>query len=286
MKIQHRTARIGAALVAAALTLAAVPASAHQTFLIADINPMRPGTDNFLILRNGTYHESGYSITRAMSRDISIVMGGKRRTPDASDVADVDGNPSYKSTFIKVVADPEGTGLAGVAAKPDYIALPAEMFANYLKHDGLADMLKDFTATNKLSTIRERYTKHAKAVFQVGTPLTDDYNEALGYKVELFLDRHPGKVKAGEDMSFRVMYEGKPLANQIVYVSHASRPVDPKADVPASSLYTLRTDADGRASFKVTTADKWFIQLIHMQKMDDGEVDYESNWSTITFEIK
>lgn len=278
--------RVGAALVAAALTLAAVPASAHQTFLIADINPMRPGTDNFLILRNGTYHESGYSITRAMSRDISIVMGGKRRTPDASEVADVDGNPSYKSTFIKVVADPEGTGLAGLAAKPDYIALPAEMFANYLKHDGLADMLKDFTANNKLSTVRERYTKHAKAVFQVGAPLTDDYKEALGYKVELFLDRHPGKVKAGEEMPFRVMYEGKPLANQIVYASHASRPVDPKADVPASSLYTLRTDAEGRASFKITAADKWFIQLIHMQKMDDGEVDYESNWSTITFEIK
>lgn len=280
------TGRVSAALLGAMIALAAGTASAHQTFLIADINPMRPGTDNFLILRNGTYHESGYSITRKMSRDISIVTGGKRRTPDASDVADVDGNPTYKSTYIKVVAEPEGTGLAGLAAIPDYIALPAEMFANYLKHDGVADTLKDFKANNKLSTVRERYTKHAKAIFQVGAPLTDDYKEPLGYKVEIFVDKHPGKVKVGEDMPFRVLYEGKPLANQVVYVSHASRPVDAKADVPDASLYTLRTDAEGRASFKVTEADKWFIQLIHMQKMDDGEVDYESNWSTITFEIK
>ncbi len=273
-------------LLGAFLALGAGSAAAHQTFLIADINPMRPGTDNFLILRNGTYHESGYSITRKMSRDISIVMGGKRRTPDAGDVADVDGNPGYKSTYIKVVADPEGTGLAGLAAIPDYIALPAEMFANYLKHDGVADTLKDFSANNRLSTVRERYTKHAKAIFQVGAPLTDDYKAALGYKVEIFVDRHPGKVKVGEEMPFRVLYEGKPLANQLVYVSHAGRPVEPKADVPDASLYTLRTDAEGRASFKVSVADKWFIQLIHMQPMDDGEVDYESNWSTITFEIK
>jgi hypothetical protein len=25
---------------------------------------------------------------------------------------------------------------------------------------------------------------------------------------------------------------------------------------------------------------------IHMEKIDDGEVDYESNWATVTFQVK
>ena len=150
-------------------------ANAHQTYLISDLPELRPGTDNYLILKNGTYFKSGYSITRKMSRDISIVMGGERKTPPDDEVDDVDSNPSYLSTYIKLFAEKEGTGIAGVAAFPDYIALPAEVFEGYLVHEGMEDALAEFRATNERQTIRERYTKHAKAVFQVGKPLSDDY---------------------------------------------------------------------------------------------------------------
>jgi len=271
---------------AGTLLLACGISNAHQTYLISDLYELRPGTDNFLILRNGTYHESGYSITRKMSRDISIVMGGQRKTPPDNEVSDVDSNPTYTSTYIKVVATPEGTGLAGVAAHPDYIALPAELFQNYLDHEGLADALAEFKANNKLGTIRERYTKHAKALFQVGKPLTDDYKTQLGYKAEMFVDQNPGAVKVGDNMGIQVMFEGKPLANQLVYVSYASREEPKDATIPELSEYTLRTDENGRATFKITKADKWYLQMIHMQKIVDEDADYESNWSTITFEIR
>jgi hypothetical protein len=259
---------------------------AHQTYLISDLYDLKPGTDNYLMLRNGTYHESGYSITRKMSRDISIVMGGIRKTPPDNEVSDVDSNPNYKNTYIKVFADKEGTGLGGVAAHPDYIALPAEMFADYLEHEGMTEALAEFKATNKLGTIRERYTKHAKGLFQVGKPLTDDYKHKLDYKAEIFVEQNPGAVKVGDDMSFQVLFEGKPLKNQYVYVSHATREAPANASIPELSAYSLRTDENGRAVFKITKKDKWYIQMIHMQKIDDEDADYESNWSTITFEIK
>lgn len=163
---------------------------AHQTYLISDLYELKPGTDNWLTLNNGTYHESGYSITRKMSRDISIVMGGERKTPPDNEVSDVDSNPNYKSTFIKVFAETEGTGLGGVAAHPDYIALPLIMFSDYLEHEGMTEALAEFQANNTLKTIRERYTKHAKGIFQVGKLLTDDYKHPLGYKVEIFVEQN------------------------------------------------------------------------------------------------
>ncbi len=261
-------------------------AFAHQTYLISDLYELRPGTDNYLTLKNGTYHKSGYSITRKMSRDISIVMGGDRNTPPDDEVDDVDSNPSYTSTYIKVFANKEGTGLGGVAAHPDYIALPAEVFENYLVHEGMDDAVAEFRATNKLGTIRERYTKHAKALFQVGKPLTDDYKAVLGYKAEIFVDQNPGSIAAGDEMSIQVMFEGKPLADQNVYVGYATKESPENASIPELSAYSLRTDKDGRANFEITHKDKWYIQMIHMQKVDDDDADYESNWSTITFEIK
>ena len=196
-------------------------AEAHQTYLISDLYVMKPGTDNFLTLKNGTYHESGYSITRKMSRDISIVMDGERKTPPDNEVSDVDSNPKYKSTYIKVFAEKEGTGLGGVAANPDYIALPAEMFAGYLEHEGMTDALAEFEATNKLQTIRERYTKHAKSIFQVGKPLTDDYKHKLGYKAEIFVEQNPGDVGVGDEMSIQVLFEG--MARRTTPVSISER---------------------------------------------------------------
>jgi hypothetical protein len=274
------------AVTAAVVLLAGAPAMAHQTYLISDLYVLRPGTDNFLILRNGTYHKSGYSITRKMSRDISIVMGGARRTPADEDVDDVDSNPAYTSTYIKLVADKQGTAVAGVAAHPDYIALPAEIFANYLHHEGMSDALEAFNAANKLTTIRERYTKHAKAIFQVGTPLTDDFKTPLGYKTEIFVEQNPGTVKVGDEMSVVVLFDGKPLKNQQVYVSYASHEEPADATIPQVSAYALRTDENGRARFRITVKDKWYVQLIHMAKVTDEDADYESNWSTITFEIR
>jgi hypothetical protein len=276
-----------------ASTIAAVffyvaPAQAHQTYLFSDLYNMLPGKDNYLTLYNGTYYSSGYSITEKMSRDISIVMGGERMTPEQAGgaVTDVDDNPELVETFIGLVAEPNGTGLAGLAAHPDYIALPAKLFRNYLEHEGMQEAVAYFDETNELGTIRERYTKHAKGIFQVGEPLTDDYKTVLGYKVEIVPETHPGKLDAGDTMILQVLYEGNPLENQAVFASHARYKPNFEGSVSEGSLYSLQTDSEGRVSFEITEKDKWYIQLIHMQKVDDDDADYESNWSTLTFEIK
>jgi len=284
--IQTKNLRLKAGLAALVGMLSVTVAQAHQTYMISDLYELRPGTDNYLILKNGTYFESGYSITRKMSRDISIVMGGERKTPPDDEVDDVDGNPSYKQTYIKVFAEKEGTGIAGLAAHPDYIALPAQLFEDYLVHEGLDDAVAEFRATNDRTTIRERYTKHAKGIFQVGKPLSDDFKHVLDYKAEIFVEQNPGSVKVGDEMSMQVMFDGKPLENQLVYVSAASKGAPEGISIPEISEYALRTDEDGRATFKITKKDKWYIQMIHMQKVDDEDADWESNWSTITFEIR
>lgn len=49
---------------------------------------------------------------------------------------------------------------------------------------------------------------------------------------------------------------------------------------------SLRTNADGTVAVSLPRAGRWYVKFIHMKRSDDGRVDYESKWATITFEIR
>ena len=49
---------------------------------------------------------------------------------------------------------------------------------------------------------------------------------------------------------------------------------------------SLRTNAQGEVSFKIDNTGYWYIATIHMLESDEESFDYESNWATLTFEVK
>ena len=73
----------------------------------------------------------------------------------------------------------------------------------------------------------------------------------------------------------------------IAYLKHDGV-LDTAHDASGGHLnsYDLRTDNDGRARFLLSNKALWYISLIHMRKINDAEADYESNWATITFQVK
>jgi hypothetical protein len=47
----------------------------------------------------------------------------------------------------------------------------------------------------------------------------------------------------------------------------------------------VRADSNGVARVKLKGDGKWFIKFIHMTKLDESNLDYESKWASLTFEI-
>ena len=125
-------------------------------------------------------------------------------------------------------------------------------------------------------------SKQARAIGQVGTKLTDDFAASLGYPLEIRLARNPGSVKVGEQLSFQVLQQGTPVPNLRVYVGH-------RADAPVKgghgSATLLRTDAQGQASFQVTTAKTWYIHTNHMVPSTQKGLDFVSDRASLSFEI-
>lgn len=73
-----------------------------------------------------------------------------------------------------------------------------------------------------------------------------------------------------------------PLANQIVRASYEGFHGHDASGAHINA-HSMRTDKDGRAKFLLSNKALWYISLIHMQRVSEPDVDYESNWATVTF---
>ena len=266
-----------AVMLASASLLAAQPLSAHEMFLRSDKSLQAPNSEQVIRLVNGTFDKSENSISRDRMAKVSILANGGATAPPASAWYD-DATTSY----LKYRTGEVGTYVIGVSTRPKIITLSAADFIAYLKHDGVLDTLATFEKNNKLAQVRERYSKHVGAVVQVGDRRTGDFAKPLGFPLEILLDQNPYDLKFGKEISFRVLFDGKPVANQLVRASY-----DGFHGHDASgghiNAHSMRTDKDGRARFLLSKKALWYITLIYMQKVSEPEADYESNWATLTF---
>lgn len=266
----------------ALLFLWCVPVAAHEMFLKPKKYLVDPGAVIQIELVNGTFDQSENVITRDRMVDVTVHGGGATEHPFPSQWRD-----RMLAAVLSHQVKGEGTYVVGVSTRPRTFEQTVEQFTDYLKHEGIADTLKDFKAlAKKPSMVMERYSKHVKTLIQVGKQRTDDYQKVLGYPVEIILDQNPYDVVPGEPLSFKVVRKGAPVANQLVYASFSGYHHHGE-DGGHERAITMRTDEEGRAQFTPDRAGIWYTTLIYMEKLtDDPNADYESNWTTLTFEIE
>ena len=269
-----------AAFLAAPFVSVSLPASAHEMFLKPKSHAVAPDTDLVVELVNGTFERSDNTIDRDRMSDVSILGGGETRKADPSDWRDDD-----QTSILTTAVGDAGTYLVGVSTRPSMITMSASAFADYLKSDGVADTLEAFSASGAEGDVRERYSKHVRTIVQVGEARSNDFAEALGYPVEIILERNPLDAAVGDRIGFKVLREGDPVPNQLVYASFDGYHSHGD-DGDHKRAQTTRTDENGRGAFTASKAAVWYLTLIHMQKLEsDPEADYESNWATLTFEV-
>jgi uncharacterized GH25 family protein len=254
---------------------AAIAASGHDLFLKLDSYFLQPNSRATVRLLNGTFQGSDGTVARDRFRDISL-FAPELRTPAAEALTWRD---EGKTTIMEIQTESPGTYLVGVSTKPKEISLKAADFNAYLQEDGLPDTFAERKKNNELSKdVRERYSKHSRAVFQVGDKLSDDYKRPLGYPVEIIPQQNPYSLKVGETITVLCTRDGQPLVNQFVMAGWQARD---------GKLHTIdaRTDASGLAQLKLAGAGKWYVKIIYMTPLMDPSLNYESKWATLTFEI-
>lgn len=250
--------------------------SSHELFLKSDSYFLKEGKPAVLYLFNGTFDSSENSITTDRITGARIAGSDFDFFPKDSDYYE-----KGKATYLKFIPGKPGTYVAGISTLPSMIELSAIEFKEYLEHEGLDHVIADREKKGVSGKpAREKYSKHVKAILQVGEKRSTDYNTELGYPSEFIPLVNPYELRVGERASFRLLLNGKPLAGQGVHISSRNDGVDPFAkEIPG------RTNEQGEVSFEITETGHWYVATIHMVESTEENVDYESNWATITFEI-
>lgn len=259
------------------LSIVFVLFSSHELFLKTDAYFLNVGQSSELYLLNGTFDKSENEITRDRIIASTIIGPEYEKKILNSDYYDKD-----NITYLKFTSGGEGTYAAGVSTLPRMIEMTPKDFNDYLKHEGLEDVIEKRREDGSYdSGAKEKYSKHVKMLFQVGDKKTNHFATVFGFPIEFVPLNNPYELKMGESISFKLLSNGKPLANQTVHYSTSM----PGKDAHENESST-RTDGKGVLTMIPTQAGKWYVATIFMEKSKEDGVDYESNWATLTFAVK
>jgi uncharacterized GH25 family protein len=252
-------------------------AQAHDLFIKLDGYFLRPHSQAIVRLLNGSFRASEGAVARDRMRDVSVVAPNRKIShPEATAWRD-----EGKTARLDLQTGEAGTYVVSLSTKPREIDLKAKDFNEYLAHDGLPDTLAVRRSNGESGKdIRERYSKHVRAIFQVGDARTGNYRMPLNYPIELIPQQNPYSLRAGQRLEVLCTLDGQPLTNQVVLAGYETEANGMSPEI------SVRTDSRGIARFRLTGAGKWYVKTIHMTKLANADVDYESKWATLTFEIR
>ncbi len=252
-----------------------VSINAHDLFLKLEDFFLIPNSKAIVSVLNGSFQSSEATIKPEKLRDISLVTpSGNLERPE---LANWRSNAKGTTSLFDLESNQPGNYVIGISTTPKDIELKAEKFNNYLNHDGIPDILAERKKKGELNkNVKEKYSKHVKAIFQVGDIQTDSFKTPLNYPVEIIPQQNPYALKVGQEIEVLCLLEGKPLANQFVLAS---------CDGMNKEL-SARTNNNGIARFPLATKGKWYIKFIYMSPSQEAGFNYESKWTTLTFAIK
>lgn len=276
------------------LLTALIVLSSHDLYIKMDTYFLKPNQEGVLSLYNGTFDRSENIIARDRMLDASVNSHGERKAIQPSQWKDQD------STTTKLYFDTgeAGTYVVGVSTKAKTFEQSAASFNAYLKHDGVLDMLEErFKNASMDQDAIESYEKHVKAIYQVGDIKTNDWSTVLGYPIEFVPLENPYEKFSKEKIDIKLLLDGKPLVNQLVYAdflphAHAHTHAHPTHTHSSEDGHThtngqqLRTSKEGIVTVDLPEDGIYYLRTIHMiNVMHDKALTHQSKWATLSFEV-
>ncbi len=258
------------------LALVAGPVFAHDLFLLLDHFFVSPNATVELIVRNGEFTKSENAIERNRVAHLDVVGPAGKRAQDTTAVS-----ARGKETVLKIQVGSAGTYVVGFATKASEISLDGKKFNEYLREEKITSVLAAREREKALAKpARERYAKHVKAILQVGEARSGQFAAKLGYPVELVPLDNPYDLRPGATLRVQCWVRGQLRAGLDVLAGGLH------PDGAAIPEQATVSDQNGVATFKLGASGRWYVKFIDMVPSRTQGIDYESNWTTLTFEVR
>ncbi len=153
-----------------------------------------------------------------------------------------------------------------------------EKFQKFADHKDFKDIAARHAANGfPAAPFRERYTRHVKALFGVGSGQGID--RAVGLKTEFVALTNPYDPGFGDQMEVQVLYLGQPRADAQVEVFDRA--------ASGEVVVTLhRTDDNGIARIPVTSGHSYLFDAVVLQPiLGDEKAVWDTFWAALTFAV-
>lgn len=199
------------------------------------------------------------------------------RLPDGSDGAIEAAGAKDHSGLMRFTPGDPGVYVVGVQTNPKIIKLDADKFNAYLVGDGMPHVYRlRFDEKTLDKPAIERYSKSPKVLLKIGNGKGDPC-KPLGAPLEIVPVQDPFACKAGGALRVRVLFHGKALADANLGWDWPGDGEQPRG--------TARTDDKGEALIPLARAGLFTIRLTHMTRPKAADYEWESFWTTLTFEV-
>jgi len=150
----------------------------------------------------------------------------------------------------------DGLTVVGYRSNPYTHSLTGEQFRRFLSEEGIEGVAVR-------GDVRERFIRYAKTLLVVEK--SADLDRILGFRCEIVRESKHG---------FRLLYEGKPLANALVVALHRD-----------GARLSARTNREGRVTLRTEQRGQWLVKAVKVVRAPAGSgADWESLWPSLTFE--
>lgn len=176
--------------------------------------------------------------------------------------------------------DTPGLHVLGMQSTLASSELPGVRFNDYLKEEGLTLIaaVRQRRGTTDAPG-RERYSRRAKSLIQVGAPTVANQRLAtrpIGLKLEIVPERNPYALGASRLLPVHVLYNGRRLANATVKLTNLNNDAKPVA--------IAITDRAGRAQFRIPARGEWLLNTVWGEPVSGvPKVDFDTTFSSLTF---
>lgn len=173
----------------------------------------------------------------------------------------------------------EGGNVIVMETNTAFIELEAEKFNEYLKEDGLDDAFNARAKNDALDVMgKEFYSRHTKLIVQTGKKTDDTWKKTFNMPIEIVPEQNPATLKTGSKVSFKVLYQGKPLFGAKVRVWNRYK--------NRTTMQPIYSQQDGGIEAHISNPGAWMVSVVNMVPSDDPKADWRSYWGSLVFGVQ
>jgi uncharacterized GH25 family protein len=112
-------------------------------------------------------------------------------------------------------------------------------------------------------------------IIQVADKRDETYKKVIGWPVEIIPDRNPMSLKVGDQVRFKILFDGKPIfgVRAKVWNRYDNR----------TTLQNIYTQQDGTIEVRISSPGPWMVTVMKMIPSKEPGVDWQSYQGSFVF---